>query len=63
MIAPRTLGQQTSGLEAVRTAIYHVVVIAFAFLMLYPLLWMVASSFKVGDEIFTSVTSLIPRRF
>ena len=26
-------------------------------------MWMVASSFKPADEIFTSVTSLIPRRF
>ena len=31
--------------------------------MLYPLLWMVASSLKPADEIFTDVTSLIPRNF
>jgi multiple sugar transport system permease protein len=46
-----------------RTVVYHAAVIAFGFLMLYPLLWMVASSFKASDEIFGNVTSLIPRRF
>jgi multiple sugar transport system permease protein len=46
-----------------RTVVYHVGVIAFGFVMLYPLLWMVSSSFKASDEIFTNVTSLIPRRF
>jgi multiple sugar transport system permease protein len=46
-----------------RTVIYHAAVIAFAFVMLYPILWMIASSFKPGDEVFANVTSLIPRRF
>jgi ABC-type glycerol-3-phosphate transport system permease component len=45
-----------------RTVIYHVAVIGFGFVMLYPILWMVASSFKPGDEVFANVTSLIPRR-
>jgi multiple sugar transport system permease protein len=43
--------------------VYHGFVLLFGFAMLYPLMWMVASSFKPGDEIFTNVTSLIPRRF
>lgn len=43
-----------------RTVVYHAFVIGFAFIMLYPLLWMIASSFKPADEVFTSVTSLIP---
>ena len=43
--------------------VYHAFVIGFGFLMLYPLLWMVASSLKPADEIFTDVTSLIPRNF
>jgi multiple sugar transport system permease protein len=46
-----------------RTVVYHAAVIAFAFVMLYPILWMIASSFKPGDEVFANVTSLIPRRF
>ena len=44
-----------------RTAIYHTVVIAFGFIMLYPILWMVASSLKPADEVFSTVTSLIPK--
>jgi multiple sugar transport system permease protein len=46
-----------------RNLVYHGFVLVFGFAMLYPLMWMVASSFKPGDEIFTNVTSLIPRRF
>jgi ABC-type glycerol-3-phosphate transport system permease component len=43
-----------------RTVVYHAFVIAFGFVMLYPLLWMIASSFKPADEVFSTVTSLIP---
>ena len=46
-----------------RTVVYHTAVIGFGFVMLYPILWMIASSFKPGDEVFANVTSLIPRRF
>ena len=45
------------------TVIYHVIVAALSFAMLYPLLWMIASSFKPNNEIFTTVTSLIPQTF
>ena len=45
-----------------RTVMYHAFVIAFGFIMLYPLLWMAASSFKQADEIFINVLSLIPSR-
>ena len=49
--------------ETRRTVVYHTLVIAFAFVMLYPLLWMLASSFKPADQIFTgNVLSLIPSR-
>lgn len=41
--------------------IYHILVSLFSLAMLYPLLWMVASSFKPNTEIFVSVTSLIPK--
>jgi len=44
-----------------RTVTYHAVVIAFGFIMLYPLLWMIASSLKPADEVFSTVTSLIPK--
>ncbi|HEX2289475.1 MAG TPA: carbohydrate ABC transporter permease [Pseudonocardiaceae bacterium] len=39
----------------------HLGLIAFAALMLYPLLWMVSSSFKFTEDIF-SQTGLIPER-
>ncbi len=49
--------------NAWRGVLFHAFVLLFGFAMLYPLMWMVASSFKPADEIFTNVTSLIPRRF
>src|SRR5690349_6945759 len=45
-----------------RSVVYHAFVIAFGFVMLYPLLWMIASSFKSADEVFGNVTSLIPSK-
>ncbi len=44
------------------SVLYHVLVAGFALVMLYPLLWMFASSFKPSDEVFRTVTSLIPSR-
>ena len=43
--------------------LYHIFVVVFSFLMLYPLLWMIASSFKPNSEIFVSVSNLIPKQF
>ena len=43
--------------------IYHVLVIFFGFVMIYPLLWMVASSFKPPNEIFNDAGRLIPKEF
>ena len=45
------------------TVLYHVLVILVSVLMLYPLLWMIASSFKANSEIFVSAGELIPRQF
>jgi multiple sugar transport system permease protein len=42
--------------------VYHVLVAGFALIMLYPLIWMFASSFKPSEEVFRTVTSLIPSR-
>ncbi|MDJ0388854.1 carbohydrate ABC transporter permease [Roseomonas sp. E05] len=39
----------------------HLLLAAAAFVMLYPLLWMLASSFREGQDIFTSI-SLLPER-
>ena len=42
------------------TILYHIIVSIISFAMLYPLLWMFASSLKPTNEIFVSVSSLIP---
>ena len=43
--------------------IFHVLTIFFGFVMIYPLLWMVSSSFKPPSEIFNDASSLIPKEF
>ena len=45
-----------------RALIYHVVLCLASIAMLYPLLWMLASSFKPDSDIF-GTTSLWPRNF
>lgn len=44
-----------------RRLLFHLLVIAGGFVMLYPIFWLFASSLKPADEIWTTVTSLIPR--
>ena len=46
----------------VRSVTAHVLLIAASFVMLYPLLWMFAASFKPQNEIFSN-PSLIPQHF
>ncbi len=43
-----------------KAGLYHTFVIAFAFVMMYPILWMIASSLKPESEIFQQAASLIP---
>jgi multiple sugar transport system permease protein len=43
-------------------SIYHIFVIAFSLIMIYPVLWMVSSSFKENSAIFGAV-SLWPKQF
>lgn len=43
--------------------IYHIFVVFIGFVMIYPLLWMVASSVKPAKEIFNNASSLIPKEF
>ena len=47
----------------IKKTIFHVIMVAISFLMLYPLLWMIASSLKEESEIMTTATSLIPQKF
>lgn len=49
--------------KKVNTVIYHILVCIFGFAMIYPLLWMVMSSFKDTNEIFRSASTLIPSTF
>jgi multiple sugar transport system permease protein len=53
------VGEQTS---RGRRLLRHAALIAFAFLMMYPLLWLLAGSFRPIEEIFTD-PSLIPSSF
>ena len=46
---------------ALTTLAFHGFVILAGFTMVYPLLWLLGSSFKAADEIWTNVSSLIPR--
>lgn len=39
---------------------YHIIVGILALAMVYPILWLIASSLKPNDEIFTTTYSLIP---
>lgn len=56
---PRSMSRS----RKINAVIYHTLVILFGFAMLYPLLWMLAASFKPNSEIFVSVSSLIPQNF
>lgn len=40
---------------------YHLVISSLSILMLYPIAWMIGSSFKANSEIFITTGSLIPR--
>ena len=42
---------------------YHIVVLLIGIIMIYPLLWMLMSSFKETNTIFTTAGSLIPEKF
>lgn len=42
---------------------YHLLVGGIAFCMFYPILWLIMSSLKPNDEIFTTAYSLIPSKF
>ena len=49
--------------KATKKVIYYVIVTAIGILMIYPLLWMVMSSFKETNSIFRTAGSLIPEKF
>ncbi|WP_208588987.1 carbohydrate ABC transporter permease [Gracilibacillus suaedae] len=43
--------------------IYHLIVGCFAILLLYPVIWLIMSSFKSSEKIFATAESLIPQPF
>src|SRR5690625_1482632 len=43
--------------------IYHIIVGGFTILMLYPVVWLLMSSFKISEEIFVTSDTLIPKPF
>ncbi|WP_300676824.1 carbohydrate ABC transporter permease [uncultured Gemmiger sp.] len=43
--------------------LYHVIVCSIGLIMIYPLVWMVCSSFKPTSSIFQTAGSLIPEQF
>ncbi|HJC91290.1 MAG TPA: carbohydrate ABC transporter permease [Candidatus Mediterraneibacter excrementigallinarum] len=47
----------------IQKTIYYIAVTLIGFLMVYPLLWMIMSSFKDTNTIFTTASSLIPETF
>lgn len=49
--------------KVISKTVYHVLVCAFGFVMIYPLLWMIMSSFKETNTIFATADSLIPEKF
>ena len=49
--------------RAVKAVIYHILVFDVGLVMIYPLIWMVMSSFKPTNTIFQTAGSLIPETF
>lgn len=45
----------------VSSLIFHLAVIAVGFVMIYPILWLAGSSFKPTAEIWTRVSTILPR--
>ena len=47
--------------RVISKTLYHVLVLAFGFIMVYPVLWMISGSFKDNAEILRGTLSLIPQ--
>jgi len=60
------MASQVAGSKAQRVVvrtIFHLLVGAFGFVMLYPLFWLISSSFKLHEEVFVYAHTLIPPTF
>ena len=49
--------------RAIINVIYHVFVVAFGLLMIYPVLWMILSSFKMKSEILGTNAPFLPSKW
>lgn len=49
--------------QKIQKTVYFILVTMIGFVMIYPLLWMVMSSFKETNTIFATANSLIPENF
>lgn len=49
--------------KQIQKVIYHIFVCGIGLVMIYPLIWMVCSSFKPTSTIFQTAGSLIPETF
>ena len=49
--------------KTINSLAFHLFVAGFGLVMIYPILWLAASSFKGETEIWRTVSSLIPREF
>jgi multiple sugar transport system permease protein len=58
-----TLKHEARQAKFTKSLFYHVGVIILGVIMLYPVAWLIASSFKAPDEVWTAVNSLIPQQF
>lgn len=59
-MATKDLTKSVTARRKFNTALYHILMVGASFVMLYPVLWLVASSFKPNGEIFTTAASLFP---
>lgn len=58
--ADQVLHRRRQRRRSLQTVLYHLGVGLFGLLMLYPVMWLFASSLKGPGEVWTNVTSLIP---
>ena len=49
--------------QKINNILFHVLAVTLGFAMIYPLLWMIMSSFKPSNEIFSNAGSLMPKEF
>lgn len=59
----KNIRHSVSAQRNISTVLYHTFMLLVGFVMLYPVLWLVSSSFKPNGDIFTTATTLIPKDF